>query len=416
MSQPLFDIRFVAHKNGIKGEHANFNKIIFVAYQYCNTSPGPGEVWRCAIICDTRPEDTRRGAILVRPLARLVTPARPSICQAKASVLPNAKQLEIIKANLRGAQAVKIAAVERSIKSVTAVATNDRYKNYIVHIDQQAVGLFDSWSDLKVADLPMQVECIKLTLDCGTVITVHDRTIPIISHWYQRPYKRRGHSNWHPVKSRLLTSQPLPKFGGKCFAWDEVIDKKAGDVLFYEYPFQWQLNWLTNGIYSFPREVPRRQQWQALPVKAMPPQCWQLFLQALEGKMLDQMQAQYQSVVAKQPHTKENKQARTIVPEGQDAGNKSYQLWQGEISCKQISIGQNLVFTVSRVPLGPLYVVDNAGVGALYVFESEQDARALACGKNSRRQAQKLCLLRLVHRPGWQQKLAVYLTDQINRS
>ncbi|MBK9202109.1 MAG: hypothetical protein IPL73_06670 [Candidatus Obscuribacter sp.] len=85
-----------------------------------------------------------------------------------------------------------------------------------------------------------------------------------------------------------------------------------------------------------------------------------------EGKMLDQMQAQYQSVVAKQPHTKENKQARTIVPEGQDAGNKSYQLWQGEISCKQISIGQNLVFTVSRVPLGPLYVVDNAGVGALY--------------------------------------------------
>ncbi|MBK9202110.1 MAG: hypothetical protein IPL73_06675 [Candidatus Obscuribacter sp.] len=194
MSQPLFDIRFVAHKNGIKGEHANFNKIIFVAYQYCNTSPGPGEVWRCAIICDTRPEDTRRGAILVRPLARLVTPARPSICQAKASVLPNAKQLEIIKANLRGSQAVKMAAVERSIKTVTAVATNDRYKNYIVHIDQQAVGLFDSWSDLKVADLPMQVECIKLTLDCGTVITVHDRTIPIISHWYQRPYKRRGHS------------------------------------------------------------------------------------------------------------------------------------------------------------------------------------------------------------------------------
>jgi hypothetical protein len=84
---------------------------------------------------------------------------------------------------------------------------------------------------------------------------------------------------------------------------------------------------------------------------------------------------------------------------------KEREMWQGE-GVDALAIGKCVVFPVRRENLPNLYVVDNPGPGAIYLFENEEDALSLAQGRTTRTELRKLGAKRILHVRGWKQVLA----------
>ena len=79
-------------------------------------------------------------------------------------------------------------------------------------------------------------------------------------------------------------------------------------------------------------------------------------------------------------------------------------MWQGD-GVDAVAVGKCVVFVVCRTGRD-LYVVDNPGPGAIYVFSSKEDAYKLARDEVTRTALIKSGAARILHTPGWQSRLA----------
>src|SRR5262249_11420030 len=86
------------------------------------------------------------------------------------------------------------------------------------------------------------------------------------------------------------------------------------------------------------------------------------------------------------------------------------QMWQGNEGCKRVSVGRNVVFHVERPQSRPMYLVDNPGVGAIYVFTTIDEAMQLANGTIRRSTAREDGCRRVIHSDGWQARVTKLLS------
>lgn len=174
--------------------------------------------------------------------------------------------------------------------------------------------------------------------------------------------------------------------------------------------FQWAGGYMTDGRLWFPRVRPEGREWRKFPIAAVPSGYWDTFLNGLEGKVMDQLleyhaQETWRRPVAERVKLTERQEEikRTIKAEIERSIEEKL-MWQGD-GVDAVAVGKCVVFVVSR-PGKDLYVVDNPGPGAIYVFHSRDDAYKLARDEVTRTALIKSGATRILHTLGWQSRLA----------
>lgn len=174
--------------------------------------------------------------------------------------------------------------------------------------------------------------------------------------------------------------------------------------------FQWAGDYLTDGRLWFPRRRPEGLEWRKFPIAAVPSGYWETFLQGLEGKIMDELLDYYRQetwrrpVVERVKLTERQEEIKRTIKSEIERLVKGKQMWQGD-GVDAVAVGKCVVFIVERNGQS-LFVVDNPGPGAIYVFRSKEDAHRLAREEVTRRSLIKGGAIRILHTPGWQLKLA----------
>lgn len=175
--------------------------------------------------------------------------------------------------------------------------------------------------------------------------------------------------------------------------------------------FQWAGEYMTDGRMWFPRVRPEGRQWRKFPIAAVPSGYWETFLSGLEGKVMDELleyhaQETWRRPVAERVKLTECQEEikRTLKAEIERSIEEKKKMWQGD-GVDAVAVGKCVVFVVSRIGRD-LYVVDNPGPGAIYVFSSKEDACKLARDEVTRTALIKSGAARILHTPGWQSRLA----------
>ncbi len=310
-----------------------------------------------------------------------------------------------LKSKLGNPQAVTVVKVERTSHRVTKqLLVEDEYRNDVLFVDGVRVGLYDDYSHYPPGLFDNDVEGLHLTLSNGNTISVYSHNMPLILQW------RQTGSGWVPDKAyHFVKERALNYVNRKSLTWSDATKLNVGDELALEYPFQWLSDeWLSNGLYWFPKLRPEGSEWREYPVPAVPRECWDLFLSGLEGKYLVDWLPYHRQVTTARAEPAE---PRLTERQAKVQSVISGTMWQGSgDNCKRVAVGRNMVFHVTRPGADTLYLVDNPGVGALYVFATEAEALALADGTVSRTDAIKAGAERIIHTEGWQDRLAARLS------
>lgn len=213
------------------------------------------------------------------------------------------------------------------------------------------------------------------------------------------------------VSSHYSWKAALDLFFKPTLSWDQAKQLKVGSVLGYEYPFQWVDGWLTNGELKFPKTRPERSEWRQYPISAIPAECWEIFLSGLKGKFAADLLPWHTQVTTRPKATREpsmtprQKELQAIV---------QGQMWNGEEDdCDRVAIGKNLIFHVKTAGRKMLYIVDNPGVGAIYLFSDARKAKEFASGIITRTEAIERNYPRIIHREGWQEKVAAAVSGDM---
>lgn len=275
--------------------------------------------------------------------------------------------------------------IQRKTVGVSRVEAKSAFgRTKYVHVDGHPVGkLSRSWKadDLSV---PVSVPCVEIELSNGKKFKLHSRPMKVVvadSHFGTGTYAGRIFDTYTEIE--------LPR-GKVQYTFEDTSGLNAGDILDWtEYPFQWIRGGtvLSNGQYAFPRERPHGAEWGPLPVKQIPAPYYTAFLAAIEGRFLTDL-IDLETVVTHvkkpaeddQPKEKTQRQKaleRTLAP-------STGALWRGTAECKQVMLGQVIVFEVPRENLPTVFVCDNPGVGAIYFFDTAEEARQLASGLTAR--------------------------------
>ncbi|MBX9573885.1 MAG: hypothetical protein K2X77_33630 [Candidatus Obscuribacterales bacterium] len=470
MTQEDLTVRFVKHHDSLRGENHSFKKIAFISKFYQGPLPLEGEQWICKIVFDTKPMESNRGVFFLRPISpvgsittwnitedasgieicsttmfagrqidfkrALFTPGRlikgcpKSILlraedlwesrkrrldeqfeeekrlrrQKQAEQIEKLNEVEARKQQLMGELTNGLAITVSSIlclqHEVTLRPKNDYYRNHDVLIGGELAGLYDSFMLPSRESFPLLVEERQITFSNGQSVSIFNMDLQVIKSW-----SKRG-ANWSPKKEVIFKTKLAVTLGTKEFiTWQEAEKLSVGDEISKEYPFQALGDWLSNGLVWFPRERPQKQEWKQLPIPAVPKEFWEPFLSGLEGKFLQDLLSYHKEVTTKKRSKRVDLTERQRCVRALIKG----QMWNGSSTCKRLSIGKNVIFEVTRESKRVLYVVDNPGVGAIFVFNQKNDAVELANGNVSRSEAKKRGQKRVVHSVGWESRLKLLL-------
>ncbi|MFB6181323.1 MAG: hypothetical protein ABEJ24_00290 [Candidatus Magasanikbacteria bacterium] len=212
----------------------------------------------------------------------------------------------------------------------------------------------------------------------------------------------------------LLRTEILEPYCSATTILDETItfeqarNLSEGDVLArkFEQPFRWFGSKMTNREIEIPPERPHGHEWQkkhqdirfAQPIKE---ENWGLFLEAIEGKFLDEINSNelVREQVKKQRKRNRNKERIEKV---------KGECFDGDIFDKchdvEVSLGERLLF-IGKKDGEPVYVVDSPNYGhAMFVFDKEELARDFANGEFTATKAKELAVERVVHAGDWQNR------------
>jgi len=270
-----------------------------------------------------------------------------------------------------------------------------------IYVNGKRVGLFDRLGPVSWRELPLTIRGVRLKLSDGQECTVYNRALTVVERWESR-LRDSGEKYWYPHKVTLMSAAVDLRLG-KRLLWPVASSLAAGEAATMEYAFQWVNGELTNGVISFPPERPQGQDWRKYPIPQIGEAFWDEFLDGLEGKFLHELLPFHREVVSRKPEPRVLTERQTAV-----ARVVAGAMWRGE-NCERISFGRNVLFIAKRQNAEPLYVVDNPGVGAVFVFTSHDDARNLATGAITRQAAIKRGCRRVVHAGAWEQRLTELL-------
>lgn len=270
-----------------------------------------------------------------------------------------------------------------------------------IYVNGKKVGLYDRLGPVSWSEMPLTIRGVRLKLSDGQECTVYNRALTVIERWESRQTDG-GEKRWFPHKKTLMSAAVDLRLGRRLL-WSVASALSVGDQATIEFAFQWVNGELTNGVVSFPSEYPRGQKWN-FPVPHIGEAHWDAFLDGLEGKFLHELLPFRAEVVSRKPEP----QPRQLTERQTAVARVVGGMWKGD-NCERVSLGRNVLFTVNRQNAQPLYVVDNPGVGAVYVFTSQETARAFATGEITRQAAIKAGCRRVVHAGAWEQRLAALL-------
>lgn len=226
-----------------------------------------------------------------------------------------------------------------------------------------------------------------------------DDILPTWPDWVQKRVSKRL-EELRVARDSVIRGARSTKLGEA-----RMATMKFGDNPGYGYPFDWVGDWLTNGVIWFPRERPIGPEWREYPIPSIPKECWQPFLDGLVGKVLVELIPFSRAIVEHNPR----KQAALTARQKKLAALVTSQMWSGNENCRRVSVGRNVIFVATKSSGHTIHIVDNPGKGAIYVFDKYADARALADGSTTRTTAIKGGAKRILHRSGWQAKVAALL-------
>jgi hypothetical protein len=453
----VLQVKFMSHREDIKGVNENLTKIAFIDRSYKGPRPQPGDEWMCWVKGDSKPQEPKRGAFFLFPLHLLKPEMQWSIewpavneqeyvevrwremlgereldtqswrvaslsdlqsdwpervtrpvasylkryvqeQKARKKLTQREEQRQLLLNGLKNPSGIWVTAVSSFEHLVTVQAKHDLHRNHEVFVDGEYVGRHDSWAALRLTEFPLTIHGRRLELSNGNSITVYSHALQVIRAW------NLSGGRWNPEKQVVFACMDKVNVGGRqTFNWDHVRTHLPGEVVGYEYPFQWTGEWLTNGVVWFPRQRPEGIDWKDYPIGAVPRECWEIFLAGLEGKFLDELIPYHREILGRKSvrsgylPTERQKQLYAVI---------TGKMWHGHKDCKRVSVGRNVVFHVTCAGGKPLYVLDNPGVGSIYLFRDLEKAMELAEGKITRNAAIEKGYERIIHSEGWEERLA----------
>lgn len=295
-----------------------------------------------------------------------------------------------------------------------------------VRVNGDRAGKFDAYGDIKESEFPLNIRTANVSLSNGVEFSLAERKMKVISGWN---YLGSGMSS--PVKSTVFSNQSVNQstvsgwsrfeksFPEKTLSdpfqtanprlkWDHIKDMRAGDPVSFEYPFQWaDKTKLTNGFVNLPRVRPEGQEWRSLPLSATSKHGWGQFLEAMEGKYLHELLPTHSRII--NPET--TARALTTRQEAVQTYLQS-KMWNGAEGVERVSTNGNaVIFKAPRGVADNVYVVDNPGVGALYLFKSYEQATKLAVGQSTRTGLRQEGAPFVVHSGDWKTKLLKSISE-----
>ena len=340
----IVQVQFIAGRNGLAAVSSEFDKIAFLQRNVrFRKTPKVGEEWKCLIKGDSNPRSKWLGAFFIVPLRKLSESVRWTLEDRPDTGVLGVRYLKLSRDVMVGNRLI-------SGQEFFPVDSGDIKSNWPDWVQKRVAKRFE---ELRVA---------------------RDSVI-------------RGARAAKLAEAKRLATL---KFG---------VNPADG------HPFQWIGDWLTNGVVWFPRERPIGPEWREYPIPSIPQECWQPFLDGLEGKVLVELIPFSRAIVEHNPR----KQAALTARQKKLAALVTSSMWSGNENCKRVSVGRNVIFVAAKSTGQTIHIVDNPGKGAIYVFDEYTDARALADGSTTRATAIKGGAKRILHRSGWQAKVAALL-------
>lgn len=314
-------------------------------------------------------------------------------------------QREILIDKLQGRVEVSVLKIEAVSHHLTTVASEERKNHHEVLIDGQSVGFISQYRNpkLDLSHFPLTVESRLISLSNGVQFKIASRLVEVKQAGAGIPEGQYQPLDPVTILSNYATVELFSKLQ---LAWLHALKLAEGQIIGHEFPFQWADQWLTNGAIWLPRVRPERSQWHALPIKALPEGCWEIFLQGLEGKMAHELLPWHNEVGRSRARSDAPVKPRLTQRQQELEAVVSGQMWQGKDGCERVTVGKNLIFHVRAASGKTIFLMDNPGIGAIYIFEDEESARQVATGLMTRSDALKKGHRRVIHISGWEEKVA----------
>ncbi len=271
--------------------------------------------------------------------------------------------------------------IKRKTVGTTRVEAKTAFgRTKYVYADDEIVGKLSRSYKADSLASPVLVPFVEIELSTGKKFKLHSRPMKVVvrdSHFGSGTYAGRIFDTY--------TEVTLPR-GTVQYTYEDTAGLSEGDVLYYtEYPFQWVRGGtrLSNGQYSFPHQRPHGHEWRGLPVSPIPEAYYDAFLAAIEGKFLADL-VDLDAVVKRVKPAEEKKEKTPRQQSLERTLSATGALWRGTAECTQVMLGQVIIFEVPRQSLPTCFVCDNPGVGAIYFFDTAEEARQLASGHTAR--------------------------------
>ncbi len=214
--------------------------------------------------------------------------------------------------------------------------------------------------------------------------------------------------------------------------WRSTIDVnklRVGDVMAYEYPFQWVSDSrrgriLTTGSYvQFPSTRPSGEEWEnnfnrsIRFARAISAKEWGTFLKALEGCYLEGVLPSEGVGYSLQVIKRRMKELQSSTDGPQSGLSKQSTDPKHCFNAPpdnehRVEIGENLIFVLARKNAEPLYLVDAPRVCALYVFRDRESAFHWAAREITFEMARRLCCYWTPHSDGWAPRINRWLSSE----
>jgi len=268
---------------------------------------------------------------------------------------------------------------------------------------------------------PRKLRWLQVELSTGKVLTVHDRTIPVVkqdaAHFSRDLYK------WHKPDKKSeceryichLNSHRIPRLAefhlalpnDTVLTYDQACRLKVGQVVGRDKkPLRLDLaeRCITDGNYRFPLTRPFRSKWTYSGISFASGHNaanWLLFLKTIHGQYVDD--------IIDIKKTRERMQSIKRQRQNRERIQRIGQCFRGHKAISSVSIGKNLLFTLQRGE-EELFVVDSPEyANALYVFDSRDDAMAWATRAITWREARERARLVRTHHGNWKEQVNLAL-------
>ncbi len=286
-----------------------------------------------------------------------------------------------------------------------------------VHLNGQRIGVYqDWWHGMKRHEFPTVINTAEVKLSDGRVLAVSDQNLRVVKDWNEATMQD---GRFTPNIEQVFSKTPIRIGPWDHFTYEQAKALQPGDEFVKRFPFLWDGDILTNGVHSLPRVRPQGQEWRRWPIPSVKEGYWEPYTNSLENKYVDNLVKEHPKVLNAAREAVDNPAVvrRILTPaEEQVQGVLSKVMWDGKLAttgekADYVDIGKSLIFKLPVAEGKLMYIVDNPGDGAIYLFDNAKHAEQLASGYMGRMYARDLGVPFVIHQGEWQETLAKEVAD-----